>query len=773
MKFQNIKKILNVILCISLLVSPTFANGGGEGNVNLILDKSLPFSINIKNYQNNSNVIQNDIENELNDLNLNYDLINFSNENTNNIVFKDYDIKENLELKNNGTSYFESKATFSNTIYKEEELTYLDLEDIEPDKIEHTCSFVSTYNDEYHWQYCTICGESAELLATLKGNNTTKPTDNENNTKGNINIEAHGTGGWVNSFVLPNYWQACDEDYEQKTCMCGATKVFHYNKGRGGNPTGYCSPYNPNGGTHENQLNNFVYKNHSLCRYCERWAGGDGNHCRTSNNKHGGGSVFNEKCMCGQNSLEFIDLKINYDTGSEIQYFLTIKHNGTYRSPFTNVFTQDDWNSGDNMRYKSFSYESLGDYTYKYIITYTYSSCITASGYQSTKIGLYNANLEAQFYPIYNDIDVRPKGELEPPVINTAEFSGLSINTDESGNNWIGQRTFSISGTENGNGAKITIKDDSGRIYYQGGMAKSGNNISLSIIPAIEANVRKTLHIIVEDLSGNKATKDIYIDNTDCKSPEIISELNYKENWKNKIIFKAEAYEGGVGLTQIALNKNSDFKFADKIKNPDNSGNDIYYRFYVFEGDVYGDDVITPTLFVRDGLNHLDSKKILIGKLDSTKPKITNVSQDSSQIKIIANDLHPTKGEGSGIDSYAIVPKGKYPTLKSFEATLSEIKRSGTYDIYVKDVAGNVSEPYTQTIQLNDNTNNYNLVVNILPEEDNSLLFVSNITNALTNQTPYMNWIKSRDYNFILGFLNIIDNQGTITYFKEEDINQS
>ena len=764
-----------------------FGNGneenGNETNVSVSVDKIPKVDIIINNADNLNDIsnIENDINTSLTSLGIDTSDILYYTKNVERYNLNDYleKDKQDENLLYFGVATPSVVATFSNISYNETTLEKLMLEDIEPDNIEHTCSFVSTYNDEYHWQYCTICGESAELLATLKGNNTTKPTDNGNNAKGNINIEAHGTGGWVNSFVLPNYWGSCNGDNEQKTCKCGATKVLHYNKKRGGNPTGYCSPYNVNGGSHDGQHNNFCYSNHSTCKYCGIWSGGDGLHCYSST-KHGGGSVFNGKCICGANNFEFKDLKIVYDTGSEIQYALTIKHNGTYRSPFTNVFTQGDWNSGDNMRYKSLSYENLGDYTYKYLITYTYSSCITTSGYQSTQIGLYNTNLEAVFCPYYEGYDLRPKGELEPPVINTAEFSGLSINTDENGNDWIGQRTFTISGTENGNGAKITIKDDSGRIYYQGGMAKSGNNISLSVIPAIEANVRKTLHIIVEDLSGNKTTKDIYIDNTDCKSPEIISELNYKENWKNKIIFKAEAYEGGVGLTQIALNKNSDFKFVDKIENPDNSGNDIYYRFYVFEGDVYGDDVITPTLFARDGLNHLDSKKILIGKLDSTKPTIENINISNNQIEIIANDNHLTKGEGSGIKAFSVVPIGKNPTLSSFKFTNNiQIDYSGDYDVYALDNAGNVSNKYPVSILINDDATNKlrDDAIKVFNYIDNDINDIFKNESYIANNISLFDgnfvWLTNNNKDFYKNYISYVDGntEEDYTHYKDSSIN--
>ena len=733
--------------------------------------------------------IENILEVALNNLKIAATDILYYIKNVKNFIFGDYlsDNKIDAELKNYGVATPSQIVEFSNTTYKEEELTYLSLEDFEPDNIEHTCSFVSTSNEKYHWEFCSLCGESAELLETINNNTISKPTDNDDETKGNRNIKEHNYEN--NRIVSHTVYNYCNNCIIYGYCSCGKYGVYGttYNTGYG--RLGSCRGCNYEH-TMGTTLTTITYHGSTAryhrCTRCGCPSEAINPSCESSkrHNMYIPTEVNQiSVCLCKQCSFkclkyEYTIDKINKKIIVNTQYE-TNRNDATFNN--TTAYGEEDddpakYSYPTNVNVSNSLVSSSGKYIYNYTFNISFNESTPLNSSMNFLRELNTSN--GFMISIITSFNVTEF--ISPTIISVASTSMAAH--DENGKSWITQKQYIFTGTENSHFVALKIVDLFGNIYFDNScQIKEGNNWSINFTPNIEANVKKTLKATAYDKSGNESEPYYFdIDTTDCKAPTIISNLDYRDNWKNKIIYKAEAYEGGIGLTQIALNKNSDFKFVDKIENPDKSGNDIYYRYYVFQGDVYGDDVITPTLFARDGLNHLDSKKILIAKLDSTKPTIEEIKVNNNQIEIIANDKHMTKGEGSGIKAFSVVPIGKNPTLSSFKFTenIIQIDYNGEYDVFAIDNAGNISNNYTIYITNNDEYN-----FKLRDDAIKIYLYIDNKENDIFKENDFLIknlkdfdgtyiWLTNECKSFYNEFLNKLDNSVSLneyTHYKDNE----
>lgn len=160
----------------------------------------------------------------------------------------------------------------------------------------------------------------------------------------------------------------------------------------------------------------------------------------------------------------------------------------------------------------------------------------------------------------------------------------------------------------------------------------------------IEAYQSKKFTISVKDLIGNESTKQVTLENIDTKAPTYIGETNYTKDWTKvkDITFTAE--DRGIGEVEIAFNNKVDYAIAEKVDNQ-------YIRKYRFIGDIYED--VDSIIYMKDKLGNEDLVKLKIGKIDNTSPTITNVKQEkqtggSTKIIITANDINTTiNQEGS------------------------------------------------------------------------------------------------------------------------------
>ena len=238
----------------------------------------------------------------------------------------------------------------------------------------------------------------------------------------------------------------------------------------------------------------------------------------------------------------------------------------------------------------------------------------------------------------------------------------------------------------------------------------------------IEIKSNETFYMRFEDRYGNIATKEFNLEYVDTKAPQATSSDTFGEDhWKNKLSVKFTATDNGVGKVQIGFNNESDLDLADEVTNE--FGTKTFERWYDFIGDTYS--YVTPAVYYKDALGNTTYKLVQLHKLDNTKPTIqdaiANYRNDYS-IKISANDINKTLGEGSHVSRYMVVqvddtapsqasdsrwlawtggnPQTGQFTDKAYSMEdTTQIKQEGHYNIYLLDNAGNISLPTTVEVK--------------------------------------------------------------------------
>lgn len=221
-----------------------------------------------------------------------------------------------------------------------------------------------------------------------------------------------------------------------------------------------------------------------------------------------------------------------------------------------------------------------------------------------------------------------------------------------------------------------------------GTASRSGNNFTRVFDVVAEIRTPSTLYVQSRDRRGNVTTQPITVQYIDAKAPTLTGQTGNNATWVRTKQITYTATDKGVGQTQIAFNNQNDFQLA-------NQSGDNYTRTYNFVGDVYGQ--VTAALYLKDGLGNIRTERITISNIDNTAPTITGISQaissdkKSVNITVSANDINQTLGKsGSGISGYAVTTSNTAPSSFQSSNTLT-VNKNGTYYIWVRDVAGNIS----------------------------------------------------------------------------------
>lgn len=240
---------------------------------------------------------------------------------------------------------------------------------------------------------------------------------------------------------------------------------------------------------------------------------------------------------------------------------------------------------------------------------------------------------------------------------------------------------------------EMALFDENGNVISNWSLAsKDGTTFTKEFNVIAETTTSKELTVKAKDRCGNIGEGKVTIGKIDTKAPTLVSSKQYNDKWKISLPIKVEATDEGSGNVQIGLGSESDYKLASKEA-------EKYYRNYHFVGDIYED--IVRIVYLKDAVGNVTTNRITIGKLDRTSPTITNINQDGKNIVIEANDINTKLNkEGSKISGYAISKSREVPTDNRFQSSNTFIvEDAGTYYIWAKDNAGNLSE--TKIIEVN------------------------------------------------------------------------
>lgn len=127
----------------------------------------------------------------------------------------------------------------------------------------------------------------------------------------------------------------------------------------------------------------------------------------------------------------------------------------------------------------------------------------------------------------------------------------------------------------------------------------------------------------------------------------------------------------------------------------------------MFTGDVYTEQ--THTFYMRDALGNVGTGALKVNRLDNTPPTVTNVisaldgTGHRAKLTATYHDEHATLGEGSGVAELAVskVNDASSLTWKHKDEAMF-VTQAGTYFVFAKDAAGNVSTGYPVDVTIND-----------------------------------------------------------------------
>lgn len=279
--------------------------------------------------------------------------------------------------------------------------------------------------------------------------------------------------------------------------------------------------------------------------------------------------------------------------------------------------------------------------------------------------------------------------DAQAPVINSVNTVNLATYND-----WTTQMRMDISGTENFcNSVDIIVKEDNGKIVYQGKADCQDGNWNASFFPAIEADESgKWFTIQVTDEAGNASSTQKFIRKTDMIPPTPVSVAQTDFGWsKTKTLTSVSTDYGARGVV-YSFNNQSDNAFLSANRNGDVFSGDL-----IFTGDVYGS--VVAALYLKDGVGNPSTQWLTIYNLDNTAPTITGVEKQMSSdrgymvLNTSAHDINAALGaSGSGVASYSVTTQAQYPG--DWTGTFPSITGNGTYYVWAQDAVGNVSAPY-------------------------------------------------------------------------------
>lgn len=221
------------------------------------------------------------------------------------------------------------------------------------------------------------------------------------------------------------------------------------------------------------------------------------------------------------------------------------------------------------------------------------------------------------------------------------------------------------------------------------------------ISPNVNLSTAQTYTVRCKNYLGGYGSVDCVIQPTDMTGPILKSTSDLTADWAKNKAYAARALDEGVGNVEISFDGDTDYRLGTDI------GEKNYSRNYVFTGDVYTEQ--THTFYMRDALGNVGTGALKVNRLDNTPPTVTNVisaldgTGHRAKLTATYHDEHATLGEGSGVAELAVskVNDASSLTWKHKDEAMF-VTQAGTYFVFAKDAAGNVSTGHPVDVTIND-----------------------------------------------------------------------
>lgn len=206
-----------------------------------------------------------------------------------------------------------------------------------------------------------------------------------------------------------------------------------------------------------------------------------------------------------------------------------------------------------------------------------------------------------------------------------------------------------------------------------------------SAVTTLKVSENKTYTVSVKDRVGNIAQESVVVDKIDKTAPEITNVQVDPDEWSNKVSYEVIAKDGESGVKSYKMDDGA-WQDSNKFDVNDNKE----HNFFAVDNAGNESESVAATA------TKYDNKKPLVNSVDVTYGG-TSVSNDSYTASNKKYEFTvDAKDDESGVKEYSI------DSVTWQDSSVFSLNGGATYSFYVKDNAGNVSEPFEVTLKKDD-----------------------------------------------------------------------
>ena len=206
-----------------------------------------------------------------------------------------------------------------------------------------------------------------------------------------------------------------------------------------------------------------------------------------------------------------------------------------------------------------------------------------------------------------------------------------------------------------------------------------------STVTTLKVSENKTYTVSVKDRVGNVAQESVVVDKIDKTAPKITNVKVDPDEWSNKVSYEVIAEDSESGVKSYKMDDGS-WQDSNKFDVTDNKE----HNFFAVDNAGNESESVAATA------TKYDNKKPVVNSVDVTYGG-TSVSNDSYTTSNKKYEFTvDAKDDESGVKEYSI------DSVTWQDSSVFSLNGGTTYYFYVKDNAGNVSEPFEVVLKKDD-----------------------------------------------------------------------
>ena len=206
-----------------------------------------------------------------------------------------------------------------------------------------------------------------------------------------------------------------------------------------------------------------------------------------------------------------------------------------------------------------------------------------------------------------------------------------------------------------------------------------------SAVTTLKVSENKTYTVSVKDRVGNVAQESVVVDKIDKTAPKITNVKVDPDEWSNKVSYEVIAEDSESGVKSYKMDDGA-WQDSNKFDVTDNKE----HNFFAVDNAGNESESVAATA------TKYDNKKPVVNSVDVTYGG-TSVSNDSYTTSNKKYEFTvDAKDDESGVKEYSI------DSITWQDSSVFSLNGGATYSFYVKDNAGNVSEPFEVALKKDD-----------------------------------------------------------------------